>query len=293
MFKNVSLKNYSWTKTFKCPSLFSVSMNLVDVHCHLNHELFKKDIDEVLERARDAGVKRILLSGVNPEANKEVLQYVKKYSDILRASLGIYPIDALGLTPDAVGLPYHQGKINLEEEFAFFEKNKKDITAIGEVGMDFHWAEKGKTYNEQAENFRKIIRFAIKLKKPLVIHSRKAERECVQILEEEIRNKEIPVLQHCFSGKKEVIRRAAALGHYFSVPANIVKSSQFQSLVRIVDLKQLLTETDAPWLAPSGERSEPLHVQESIKMIAQIKGISIEEAALAVWENYMRVFGER
>ncbi|MEK6901101.1 MAG: TatD family hydrolase [Nanoarchaeota archaeon] len=268
-------------------------MDLVDVHCHINHELFKNDLDEVIERARKGGVKRILVSGVNPEANWEVLQYVKKYPDILRASLGVYPIDALGLTPDAVGLPFHKGKINLEEEFAFFEKNKAQITAIGEVGMDFHWAEKEKTYNEQAETFRKIIRFAIKLKKPLVIHSRKAEAECVQILGEEIAAQEIPVVQHCFSGKKDIIRKAAALGHYFSVPANVVKSSQFQTLVKIVDLKQLLTETDAPWLTPYGERSEPSYVKESIKMIAQIKSISIEEAAKAVWENYVRVFGDK
>ena len=268
-------------------------MNLVDVHCHINHELFKKDIDEVIERARKGGVKRILLSGVNPEANREVLQFVKKYPDIVRASLGIYPIDALGLAPDAVGLPFHQGKINLDEEFSFFEKNKAQITAIGEVGMDFHWAEKEKTYNEQAEIFRKIIRFAKKVKKPVVIHSRKAETECVQILGEEIQNKEILVVNHCFSGKKDIIRQAAALGHYFSVPANVVKSSQFQTLVKIVDLKQLLTETDAPWLTPYGERSEPSYVLESIKMIAQIKRISIEEAANAVWENYVRVFGEK
>ncbi len=268
-------------------------MNLVDVHCHINHEQFKADIEPVLDRAKKAGVKRILLSGVNPEANREVLEYVKQYPDILRASLGIYPIDALGLTPDAVGLPHHQGKINLDEEFAFIEKNKDNVIAIGEVGMDFYWAEKEKTQQEQADNFRKIIRFAIKLKKPLVIHSRKAEAECVQILAEEIKNKEIPVNQHCFSGKKEVIRQAAALGHYFSVPANVIKSSSFQTLVKIVDINQLLTETDAPWLTPYGERSEPAFVMESIKMIAQIKGISEEEAAAKVWENYVRVFGEK
>lgn len=267
-------------------------MNLVDVHCHLNHALFKDDLDQVLERARQSGVKHILISGVNPVANKEVLAFVQKDPSLLKASLGIYPIDALGLASDETGLPVHKGPIDLDKEFAFFEKNKEKILAIGEVGMDFHWASKEETYNKQAENFRKIIHFAIKLKKPIVIHSRQAEEECVQILSEEIRDHEIPVVNHCFSGGKDVIRRAAALGHYFSIPPNIVKASNFQTLVKLVDLKQLLTETDSPWLSPiKGEKNEPAFVLKSIEKIAEIKGLTVEEVAVQIWENYERVFG--
>ncbi len=268
-------------------------MNLIDVHCHLNHELFKDDIDEVLDRARKGGVKRILVSGVNPAANKAVLEFVKKDPQLLKASLGIYPIDALGLQPDAVGLPHHQGPINLEEELAFIKKNLKQVTAIGEVGMDFHWANKEETLHQQAEIFRKIIKFAISIKKPIVIHSRKAEQECINILGEEIKNHEIPVINHCFSGKKAIIKQASALGHYFSIPPNIIKSSQFQELVKIVDIKQLLTETDSPWLGPfKDQKNEPAFVTESIKKIAEIKGLSVEEAANIIWENYVRVFNE-
>ena len=268
-------------------------MNLIDVHCHLNHELFKNDIDEVLNRARTAGIKRILISGVNPAANKAVLEFIKKDPALLKASLGIYPIDALGLQPDATGLPYHSGPINLEEEFQFIKQNLKHVTAIGEVGMDFHWASKEETLNQQAENFRKIIRFTISIKKPIVIHSRKAELECINILAEEIRNQEIPVINHCFSGKKAIIKQAAELGHYFSIPPNIIKSSQFQELVKIVDIKQLLTETDSPWLGPFKEqKNEPANVIESIKKIAEIKGLSGEETASIIWENYERVFGK-
>ncbi len=265
-------------------------MNLVDVHCHINHDLLKGTLPAVIQRAREAGVVRIILSGVNPEGNRDVLHWVAQYPDILRASLGIYPIDALGLTPDAVGLPYHKGKINLEEEFRFFTANKDKIVAIGEVGMDFYWADRT-TEKEQAENFRKIIRFAKKIKKPLVIHSRKAEKECLDILEEEIKHKEIPVSQHCFSGKKSLITRGAELGHYFSVPANILKSSQFETLVQLVPLQQLLTETDAPWLSPyAGKTNEPAFITESIRKIAQIKNITEKEAAAAVWNNYKALF---
>ncbi|MBI4151470.1 TatD family hydrolase [Candidatus Woesearchaeota archaeon] len=267
-------------------------MKLVDVHCHLNHELFKEDIDTILGRARKSGVKAILISGVNPEANKQVLSFVEKDHSLLKASLGIYPIDALGIQPDGVGLPSHKGPIDLETEFSFLEKNNTKFIAIGEVGMDFHWASKEETYERQAENFRKIIRFAIKLKKPLVIHSRKAEEECVQILSEEIKEQEIPVVNHCFSGGKEVIRKAAALGHYFSIPPNIVKASNFQTLVKMVDIHQLLTETDSPWLSPIKEqKNEPAFVMKSIEKIAEIKQISIEAAASQIWKNYQKVFG--
>jgi len=267
-------------------------MNLVDVHCHLNHEMFKDDLDEVLERAKKAGLKSILVSGINPPSNKEVLELAKKYP-LIKASLGIYPIDALGLGSDEAGLPEHQGPIDLDAEFKFIEKNINNVAAVGEVGMDFYWAEKEKTYKQQAENFRKIIKFCIKIKKPIVIHSRKAEEECLDILEEEIKNDEIPVIQHCFSGRKSLMTKAIELGHYFSIPPNIVKASNFQTLVKKAPMKQLLTETDSPWLSPyKDKKNEPAFVVESIRKIAEVKGLSEKEAADQIWKNYVKIFGE-
>ena len=264
-------------------------MNLVDVHCHLNHELFKGDINEVLKRAETVGVKAIVVSGVNPAANREVLELSKKYP-LIKASLGIYPIDALGLGSDETGLPEHSGPINLEEEFKFIEENKDNIVSIGEIGMDFNWATKEDTFEKQAANFRKIIQFAIKIKKPIVIHSRKAEEECLDILEHEV-NEEIPVVLHCFSGRKSLMTRAIELGYYFSIPPHIVKSSNFQTLVKKAHLKQLLTETDSPWLSPfSDKKNEPAYVIEAIKKIAKIKSISEEEVAKQIWSNYQKIF---
>jgi len=266
-------------------------MNLIDVHCHINHAYFKDQLAQVLKRAENAGVKAILVSGVNPPANREVLELVKKHPHILKASLGIYPIDAIGLAEGETGLPSQKEPIDLEQEFKFIEQNLEHVTAIGEVGMDFHWADKEKTIQQQADNFRKIIRFTIKIKKPIVIHSRKAEQECIDILAEEIKQHEIPVINHCFSGKKKIIQQAAALGHNFSIPANIIKSSQFQEMVKIVPLPQLLTETDAPWLSPFAEqKSEPAFVIESIRMIAKIKNLTEEAVAEQIWENYQRIF---
>ena len=267
-------------------------MNLVDVHCHLTHDLFKNDLDAVLARAKKAGVKAILVSGVNPTANKEVLKLIQK-DPIMKASLGVYPIDALGLAGDATGLPLQTTPINLEEEFVFFNKNRDQITAIGEIGMDFHWATKEETQHRQEDNFRKIIRFAISIKKPIVIHTRKAEKECLDVLEEEIKNKEIPVNLHCFSGNKKLVHRAVALGYHCSIPANILRSSQFEIMVGIIPISQLLTETDAPWLTPyAGQQNEPAFVLESVKKIAEVKKIPVEEAAEIIWQNYGRIFGK-
>ncbi|MEW5896065.1 MAG: TatD family hydrolase [Nanoarchaeota archaeon] len=268
-------------------------MNLVDVHCHLNHEKFKDDLGEVISRAKKAGVKAIVVSGVNPPANKDVLRLAEKAEQkdkIIKVSLGIYPIDALGLAEGESGLPRQTVPIDLEEEFRFIEKNKNNIVAVGEAGMDFFWDKEH--HQQQEENFRKIIRFVRKIKKPLVVHSRKAEEKSIDVLEEEIKEKEVPVIMHCFSGNKKLIQRAADLGYYFSVPPNIVRLQHFQILVDMVRLEQLLTETDAPWLSPFPDRkNEPAYVAETIKKIAEIKKISKEKAAGQIWKNYGKVFG--
>ncbi len=272
-------------------SHFKPQMNLVDVHCHLNHALYKEDLDAVIKRAKEAGVKVIICSGVNPPGNRQVLEIAQKYPEIVKACLGIYPIDALGLSEGETGLPRQTVAINLEEEFEFIRKNKDKIVGVGEIGMDFHWD--AEHHIQQEENFRKILQFAISIEKPVVIHSRKAEKECIDVLEQEIKNKEILVVMHCFSGNKKLIQRAAALGFYFSIPANIIKLQHFQTLVEMVDLKQLLTETDGPWLGPySHQKNESAFVIEAIKKIAEIKKLTEKEVADQIWQNYERVFGE-
>ncbi len=263
-------------------------MNLVDVHSHLNHELFKDDLKEVIARAKKAGIKAIIVSGTNTAANKQVLELAKK-DPIIKVSLGIHPIDALGLSEGETGIPKQHGPVDIEDEFKFIEKHKKNIVAIGEVGLDFHWDKEH--HEEQKDIFRKIIRFAIKIEKPLIVHTWEAEAECLDILEKEAGNK-IPVILHCFGGRKALISRAKELGYYFSLPPAIVKNSTYKTIAQKVELKQLLTETDAPWQSPSREqRNEPANVLEAIKKIAEIKKISVEEAAEQIWKNYQELFG--
>jgi TatD DNase family protein len=268
-------------------------MKLADIHSHLNHQLFKGNLNDVLERAKQAGVETIIVSGVNSPSNREVLEFAKK-SELIKVSLGLHPIDLLGLVdPDGeTGLPRQTVKIDLDEELNFIEENKDKIIAVGEIGMDFHWADKEKTKKQQESNFRKILQFAVKIKKPVIIHAWQAEEECLNILEEEINGK-IPVVLHCFGGRKSLITKAKELGYYFSVPPSIIKASNFQSLVKKVDIKQLLTETDAPWQSPFKDQpNEPAYVLETVKKIAEIKQISVSEASSQLWENFLKVFSD-
>ena len=262
-------------------------MHLVDTHCHLTHEKFKDDIDAVITRAKKAGFKAIVCSGTNPPTNREILELAKKYP-IIRPSMGIYPIDALGLAPDEAGLSKHRGKIDIDDEFKFFNKHKEEIVSIGEVGMDYHWSKDPHEHIQQKKNFEKIIALTEKIKKPIVVHTRRAEEDCVTMLES---SKLKHVILHSFEARKSLLKRAIDKGFYFSVPTVVVRAQQFQTLVELAPLTQIFTETDAPWLSPfKDQRNEPSFIVESIKKIAEIKKISETDVAAQVWKNYQDVF---
>ena len=264
-----------------------MNLNLVDVHCHLDHELFKNDLAETLQRARTAGVKVIITSGVNPAANRIALELADKYKPLVKCALGLYPIDALGLEPDESGLA-SSGTFDVDEELAFIAKNKDKIAAVGEAGLDYKVVNDPVLIKKQQENFKKIIALCEKIKKPLIIHSRKAEKDCIDILETSKLKK---VNLHCFEGNKNLIKRATDLGYSFSIPTHIVRLQHFQTLGATVPIDHLLTETDAPWLTPfPGKRNEPAHVLETIKKIAEIKGFTIDETANSIFMNYQRMF---
>jgi len=260
----------------------------VDTHTHLTHAQFKDDIDDVIKRAINGGMGAIVCSGVNRPTNEEVLSLAKKY-DIVKACLGLYPIDLLGLGPDEAGMTKQEGPIDLDKEFDFIKKHKDDMVGVGEVGMDFAWAGRD-TETKQKENFLRIIEFTEKLKKPIVVHTRKAEKECIELLESSSIKK---VLLHTFMAKKSLVKKAIDLGYYFSIPTLVVRDQQFQLMAETADLDRIFTETDAPWLGPKKEeRNEPINVIKSVKKIAEIKKLNEEEVKEQIWKNYGRVFGK-
>lgn len=257
---------------------------LVDVHSHLMFEDFNSDLDKVIERARKANLSYIICSGVNHSTNLKALNLAKKY-DIIKASLGIYPLDAVGLchSDDVVrGVE----ELNVDEEIKFIKKNKDNIIAIGEVGLDA--SPENPKLEEQKEVLWKIIKLAEDIKKPLVVHTRKAERECIEILESsKLKN----VVLHCFTGNLKLVKKAEDLGFYLSIPAVVTRLKHFQEVIERTSLNSLLTETDAPYLSPyKGERNEPSYIKETIEIIAKIKNITKEEAEKIIFSNFQKVF---
>jgi len=253
---------------------------IIDVHCHLDHPLYGPNLDKVIERA--GGMHAIISSGIEPNTNRLNLELARKYP-VIKPALGLYPKDALQkeIQPEwPLQLDY-----DVDKELEFIRSNKNRIIAIGEVGLDY---KNGSDKELQQSVFMKVIRLQKELDKPMVIHSRKAEKDILSILDEHSCN---DVLLHCFSGKKSLVKEAADKGYYFSVPTNVVRSAQFQDMVKLVPLSQLFCETDSPYLSPFKDRmNEPSFVIESYKKIAELKKMELKEVVNNIYMNWQKLF---
>ena len=245
---------------------------LVDVHCHLNSEEFDKNRDEVIKRAEKLNM-TIVDSGTTLKENKKSLELSKKYK-IVKSSLGLYPSHAIKLN-----------ERQLNQELDFIKKNKNNIVAVGEIGLDKNY--EGHNIKKQIKSFEKVLSLAEKINKPVVIHSRKAEKECIDILET-FKTKNI---MHCFTGNFKLVKRIQDNNYFFSIPTNIVRLLHFQKIVEQTSTSQLLTETDSPYLSPYKEkRNEPSFTVETIKQISKIKNLEQEEVKKLIYMNFQKVF---
>lgn len=247
---------------------------IIDVHTHLDDAKFSKDIDQVIKKAQEAKVIAIINNGINIESNRKTLELSKKF-DIVKSALGMYPIEAIKLPMEKI-----------DEEIAFIEKNKAKIMAIGEIGLDKHHDQEH--FKEQLQIFEKFIKLAEKINVPVIVHSRKAERETMLLLESSALKR---VIMHCFNGSVAQIKNVADQGWYFSIPCSVVRDSHFQRIVKETNVNQLFCETDAPYLGlERSNRSEPAHIAESLKKIAELKGLEYDETIKNMYLNYRRFF---
>jgi len=250
-------------------------MKLVDVHAHFTYKNFNKDIDKVIKNMKSAGVSKVISNGLSFEDNKNVLKLSKKY-DIVDAALGLYPTEAGTISNK-----------DLDKILNQIEENKEKIVAIGEVGLDYYWTKEDNKKQRQKEVLSEIIKLANKINKPLIVHSRNAELDTVEVM----KSAKVPVIMHCFCGNLEATEKANKYGYYFSIPVTIVRSKTFKKLVKRVEITKLLTETDAPFLAPKpGERNDSSNISLTIQKISEVLDIDKKIIANKILSNYKKLF---
>lgn len=261
----------------------------VDVHAHLIHESFAEDADAAAERAAAAGLEVVIVNGLEPVSNRAVLELCARY-DHLQPACGIYPVDAVAPRIDADNWTYDFAPptpFDVDAEMDWIEANIDRMVAVGECGLDQYWVTD--QAEEQERVLRRLCRIAIAHDKPVILHSRKAERRTFEILQEEGVEK---ADFHCYGGKLKLAERIAEAGYYLSIPPVVVRGESFQRLARKLPLDRLLTETDCPYMGPvKDERNEPANVPVGVAAMAEARGITTEEMADAIRENCRRLFG--
>lgn len=259
----------------------------IDTHAHLDDPRFREDLDLVVSRAREAGLKSIITVGCwNKKTGfAPVLDVLAKY-DLLYAALGVHPHEAKDADEDTFEL---MRKTAVEKA----TDRKSRIVAIGETGLDYHYDNSPREV--QKEVFRAQIRLARVLNLPLIVHSREADRDTLDILKEEGAHETGGVF-HCFSGTLETAKEALDMGFYLSFTGVITfpNAKELREAVKAVPIESMLIETDCPYLAPiphRGKRNEPSFVVNTASAIAEIKGLTPDDVARITTANAEGLFG--
>ena len=178
-------------------------------------------------------------------------------------------------------------QLSFEDSFREISQNAS-IVAIGEVGLDYHWISEPNWREKQQNTFRRFIELANTLNKPLVIHSRKAESDCINILE---RFAKVPVLMHCFAGNMSETERVIDLDWMISIPTAVVNRKKHRKIARKAPLEHVVVETDSPFLSPvPRKRNEPANIKYAIEELAKLKSTSFEEVDKSTTQNTNRFF---
>jgi TatD DNase family protein len=255
---------------------------LIDSHCHLDFPDFAAELAAVVDRARSAGLARMVTISTRVKRHDEVLAIAERFPDVF-GSIGTHPHYA-----------HEELDIGTADLVARANKHPK-IVAIGEAGLDYHYDNSPR--DAQELGFRRHIAAARETGLPLVIHSRDADDDMARILEEETGKGAFPAVLHCFTGGPELARRAVALGHFVSFTGILTfkNSAALREIAAALPADRILVETDAPYLAPGkyrGKRNEPAFVVETAKVLADTRGVSFDTIARQTTENFFRLFAK-
>lgn len=245
----------------------------IDTHVHLNADQYEEDLQEVIDRALEARVEKMVVIGFDRKTINRTMQLIEQY-DFVYGVIGWHPVDAIDCT---------QQDLDWIEELAAHPK----IVGIGETGLDYYWDKSPKEVQQAL--FRKQIQLAQKLGLPIIIHNRDATGDVVQILREE-NAASVGGVMHCFSGSVETARECIAMNFMISLggPVTFKNARLPKEVATEIPLEHLMIETDAPYLAPHphrGKRNEPSFVPLVAEEIARLKGLTIEEIAQATTAN--------
>ncbi len=252
---------------------------LIDTHAHLEMREFNDDRDDVINRAREAGVEYIITIGTTVESSRDAVMLAEKHGCVY-AAVGIHPHEAKDVLHPAYEVLRHLAK-------------HKKVVAYGEVGLDYYYERSAR--NVQQRKFRDMLREARELQLPVIVHDRDAHEDTLRILAEEW-DPALGGVMHCFSGDGAFARAVMDLGFSISIagPVTFPKADALREVVKQVPIERMLVETDAPYLAPQafrGRRNEPAYARHTAEAVAKIKGLTLEDVARITSFNAMQLFG--
>lgn len=245
-----------------------------DTHCHLYDEYYEEGIDSIFEKMEQSKINRVINNGCDGTSNKEVVELVGKYSWMYGA-IGIHPESADTYT---------------KEDLKYVEEHINDpkIVAIGEIGLDYYWTKE--TRDKQKELFEYQLALAERVNKPVIIHSREATQDTIDIL----KKYKVTGVIHSFSGSYETACIYIKMGFLLGINGVITfKNCNLKDVVEKLDLGNIILETDSPYLTPvpyRGKRNDPSHIWEIAEYISNLKGVSVEELSEETNGNITRCF---
>lgn len=245
-----------------------------DTHCHLYNEYYEEGIDSIYEKMEQSKINRVVNNGCDAKSNKEVIELLGKYSWMYGA-IGIHPESADTYT---------------EEDLKYVEEHINDpkVVAVGEIGLDYYWTKE--TRDKQKELFEYQLALAERVNKPVIIHSREATQDTIDIL----KKYKVTGVIHSFSGSYETACIYIKMGYLLGINGVITfKNCNLKDVVEKLDLGNIVLETDSPYLTPvpyRGKRNDPSHVWEIAEYIANLKGVSVEELSKETNGNISRCF---
>ncbi|WP_075343515.1 TatD family hydrolase [Tenacibaculum agarivorans] len=252
---------------------------ITDTHTHLYSEQFNDDRDEMMTRAKEAGVSRFFIPAIDSSHSKSMFELEKNYPNDVFLMMGLHPTSV---------------KENYKEELAHVKEwiDKRDFYAIGEIGIDLYW---DKTFlPQQQEAFKIQIQWAKEKKLPIAIHCREAFDEIFEVLESE-KDDDLYGIFHCFTGTLEQAHKAISYNMKLGIGGVVTfKNGKIDKFLHKIDLKHIVLETDAPYLAPTpyrGKRNESSYIEKVVGKLVDIYGLSFQEIAEITTQNSKQIFG--